>query len=255
MKVPTTDGIDVRALELIVEAGLLSSLVDAYFGSVPLILQQLRRALTQRDMRATAAAAHNARSANGSVGAFRLAELLKNIEQRALANAREAELESMWNDIDTEYQQVASWLLDVSSTGRSGSGRVGTGKQRRVLIVEDNNVNVLVLQQLLSKLNLRSEVAVNGKIALDLLEKAAGKQVYSAVLMDLHMPVMDGIEATRRLRELESERGWRRTPVIAVTGSLSYTDVMWTEAGLDGFVGKPVCASMLMQVLQPFLHR
>jgi CheY-like chemotaxis protein len=74
------------------------------------------------------------------------------------------------------------------------------------------------------------------------------------VLMDLHMPVMDGLEATRQLRALEHEHGWARVPVVAVTASVAAeTESVCLAAGMDSFLTKPVSLAALDQMVTPLL--
>ncbi len=102
----------------------------------------------------------------------------------------------------------------------------------RVLVVEDGPDNQLLLRMLLEKAGATVEVAANGAEALEM----AGPLAPHVILMDLQMPVMDGFEATRRLRE----RG-HRGPIIAVTANASDEDRRRCElAGFDFFLSKPV---------------
>ncbi|MEM0962828.1 MAG: response regulator [Bacteroidota bacterium] len=105
----------------------------------------------------------------------------------------------------------------------------------RVLLVEDHEVNRLVALSLLRRLGLEADMAEDGQQALDALATSD----YDLVLMDLQMPVVDGIEATRRLRaQLPQERQPR---VVALTANaLSESAAAAQEAGMDGFLTKPV---------------
>ena len=102
-----------------------------------------------------------------------------------------------------------------------------------ILVAEDNNVNQKVVQQLLAHLGYRVDLVANGVEALD----ALARQHYDVVLMDIHMPEMDGLEATRRLRERHGA-----TPrVIAMTANAMPGDrEKCFAAGMDGYVSKPI---------------
>ena len=119
-----------------------------------------------------------------------------------------------------------------------------------VLVVEDNHVNQIVAQQMLVRLGYTVEFAGNGKEALQLL----AKQDYGLVLMDGHMPIMDGLTATRKIREWESNDGRRRTPIVALTANvvMGYRDEC-LEAGMDGYIAKPISLECLLKTLQQFL--
>src|SRR5690606_30153283 len=86
----------------------------------------------------------------------------------------------------------------------------------RLLLVEDNPVNLLVAQKLLSALGFRCETAANGDIAL----KRMQLEHFDLILMDCQMPVLDGYAATRRWRELEAQRAeGGRLPIVAMTAN------------------------------------
>jgi len=111
-----------------------------------------------------------------------------------------------------------------------------------ILVVEDNDINALLARALLVKLGHRPTMAADGAAAIEswLAARAAGTP-YDRVLMDLHMPGMDGLEATRRIRALEAEQDGARTPIIALTANASLEDRdACLAAGMDGFVIKPL---------------
>jgi PAS domain S-box-containing protein len=114
----------------------------------------------------------------------------------------------------------------------------------RILVAEDNAVNQMVALGLLETLGYRATLAVDGRQALAELEAAE----YDAVLMDCHMPEMDGFRATAELRRREA--GGRRTPVIAMTaGVLDEDRERCLAAGMDDFVAKPIDAEDLRRTL------
>lgn len=118
----------------------------------------------------------------------------------------------------------------------------------RILVVEDNKVNQAVVVAMLKKMGLRAEVAENGQEALDVL----AQREYDLILMDMQMPVMDGLEATRQLRL--REMGDRRTPVIAMTANVMSEDqASCLDAGMDDFVAKPIQAELFQQALNRWL--
>ncbi len=114
----------------------------------------------------------------------------------------------------------------------------------RVLVAEDNAANQLVARGMLSKLGCTADVAGNGVEALDLVRKLQ----YDVVLMDCHMPIMDGFEATRQLRA--RGLGSDRLPILALTASTLAADRERCQAaGMDGFISKPVQLGRLHQAL------
>ncbi|TAK46756.1 MAG: response regulator [Xanthobacteraceae bacterium] len=111
-----------------------------------------------------------------------------------------------------------------------------------VLVAEDNEINALLARALLAKLGHRVVITGNGEAALEswLAAGAAGTP-YDLVLMDVQMPEMDGIEATRRIRALEAARHLPRMPVLALTASALGEDrEACLAAGMDGFIVKPL---------------
>jgi signal transduction histidine kinase len=117
-----------------------------------------------------------------------------------------------------------------------------------ILVVEDNPVNQLVTARMLERFGCRVRVVNNGLAALG----ALGEQRFDAVLMDCHMPEMDGYEATRQLRAGSSENA--RTPVIALTANAMRHDRdLCLAAGMDDYVSKPVKPASLQTLLAKWL--
>jgi signal transduction histidine kinase/DNA-binding response OmpR family regulator len=111
-----------------------------------------------------------------------------------------------------------------------------------VLVAEDNEINALLTRALLLKLGHHPTVAANGAAAIDCwLAARAGDAPYDRILMDLHMPGMDGLEATRCIRANEAASGAARTPIVALTANASIEDrEACLAAGMDGFLLKPL---------------
>jgi two-component system sensor histidine kinase/response regulator len=117
----------------------------------------------------------------------------------------------------------------------------------RVLLAEDNEVNQFVALELLGRLGVELDVAANGREAVEL----ARARPYAAVLMDMQMPEMDGLEATRRLRR---EPGLGDLPIIAMTANAMKSDVeACLAAGMNDFISKPVERAALAQCLRRWL--
>jgi CheY-like chemotaxis protein len=124
-----------------------------------------------------------------------------------------------------------------------------------ILIVEDNLVNQQVLRGILKKKNMTCEIAANGLEALRLLE--VSQQPFSAVLMDLEMPVMDGLEATRQIRAgaVHSTITVAQIPIIAVTAQAMRGDrERCLATGMDGYLSKPVNPELLYSTLADVLR-
>jgi signal transduction histidine kinase/CheY-like chemotaxis protein len=126
-------------------------------------------------------------------------------------------------------------------------GRFDAGAVKgRVLIVEDNQVNQKLVSALLSKHGYTVAIAANGIEALRSLED----EDFRMILMDVQMPVMDGLEATRLIR---SNPRWQATPIIAMTARAMEGDKQsCLSAGMNGYISKPIHAAHLLSIVQEF---
>jgi CheY-like chemotaxis protein len=119
-----------------------------------------------------------------------------------------------------------------------------------VLVVEDNPVNALVARATLESLGLVVSVADNGLRALEWLRSTEA----DLVLMDFHMPEMGGIEATRRIRELEVQQGWLPMPIVAMSAGDQIDDHRHClEVGMDDYISKPFIPRDMNLVLRRHL--
>ena len=120
-----------------------------------------------------------------------------------------------------------------------------------VLVAEDNEINALLMRSLLTRLGHQAVITTNGEEALEswLAAKSAGTP-YDLVLMDIQMPGLDGIEATKRIRSHEATQAGRRTPILALTANTLVEDrYACFEAGMDGFLVKPLDREKLADAL------
>ncbi len=127
---------------------------------------------------------------------------------------------------------------------------IASGKLRfdaRVLLVEDNELNQEVVLELLAQTGVMVDVADNG---IDAIVRARGRR-YDLILMDIQMPLLDGLEATRQIRRLD---GYRDVPIVAVTANAFDEDRQrCLEAGMDDHIAKPVDAGVLFAALARWL--
>jgi PAS domain S-box-containing protein len=120
-----------------------------------------------------------------------------------------------------------------------------------VLVAEDNEINALLMRSLLTKLGHRVVIATHGEAALESwLAARSAAMPYDLLLMDIQMPQLDGIEATKRIRAHESGDSGRRTPILALTANTLVEDrYACFEAGMDGFLIKPLDREKLEEAL------
>jgi PAS domain S-box-containing protein len=122
-----------------------------------------------------------------------------------------------------------------------------------VLVAEDNPVNQKVVLLMLRRLGIDADVVDNGAAAVEAIARGHG---YDLVFMDVQMPIMGGLEATGKIRAVESASGRPATPIIAMTASaLNQDRVKCVDAGMDDFISKPVEKDQLEALLTRWLRR
>jgi CheY-like chemotaxis protein len=127
-----------------------------------------------------------------------------------------------------------------------------TGK--RILIAEDMPVNAEIIKMILEMREIDAELAENGKIALEMFDKSA-PNYYDAILMDIRMPIMDGLTATEKIRDLPREDA-KTIPIIALTANAFDEDVQRSlQAGMNAHLTKPVEPEHLFQTLAEFINK
>jgi signal transduction histidine kinase len=125
------------------------------------------------------------------------------------------------------------------------------GRPLRILAAEDNPTNAMILKALLEPAGVDLVVTEDGEKAV----AAFGAAAYDLVLMDIQMPNMNGVDATRAIRRREAELGARRTPIVAVSANvMNHQIAEYLEAGMDGVVSKPVQAEVLYGAIEQALE-
>lgn len=153
-----------------------------------------------------------------------------------------------------QFSLPLCWAQGVDDAGDKQRQSHGSNGQHpspglRVLVVEDNPVNQMVLKGFLSKLGCSVDTADDGEEALD--KVALG---FDLVFMDCQMPVLDGFEATRRIRAMAGPES--KVPIVAVTANAMGVDRQsCIQAGMDGYIEKPVKLSMLASELERYASR
>ncbi len=123
---------------------------------------------------------------------------------------------------------------------------------KRILLVEDNEINCEIACAYLEHTGIAIDMATNGVEAIEKFLGASGK--YDLILMDINMPVMDGYTASKRIRTEELDRGWSKTPIVAMTANSFKEDISRCfEAGMDDHLAKPMNVDIVVQILQKHL--
>ncbi len=143
-------------------------------------------------------------------------------------------------------------LCDAFEEKKEDSDSVPDFKGKKILLVEDNELNREIATEILQEVGFSLETAEDGMVAVEKMQRAdTGK--YDLILMDIQMPKMDGYKATREIRKLkEPEKA--NIPVIAMTANAFAQDRQKAfEAGMNGYIAKPIDISKMLEVLKGFL--
>lgn len=115
---------------------------------------------------------------------------------------------------------------------------------KKILIVEDDFINVLIYKKLLAPLNFVLESAENGQIGLEMFKETK----YDIILMDIYMPIMDGLEASRRIRAISAT-----PPIIVLSAASLNEETLRNEIGIDYFIPKPIDIILLKRTIHKIL--
>ncbi|HLY79610.1 MAG TPA: ATP-binding protein, partial [Caulobacteraceae bacterium] len=126
-----------------------------------------------------------------------------------------------------------------------------TPSKVRILAAEDNQVNRLVLKTLLNQIGLHPDIVSDGALAVEAWRHGA----YDVILMDIQMPELDGLGATREIRAEEAATGRPRTPILGLTANaMAHQIDEYIRAGMDGHVAKPIDVAKLFAALEAVLY-
>ena len=125
---------------------------------------------------------------------------------------------------------------------------------KRVLVVDDNEINLEIVRKILYSSNIEVVSAKNGQEAVDLFRRENGR--YDLILMDILMPVMDGLEATRKIRAMRDIPGAAHVPIIAMTANAFRENFEESfNAGMDAHLVKPIEPERLIMVMSDVMGR
>ena len=149
----------------------------------------------------------------------------------------------MFSTIDSDENEPAETQFILSKINKPTF-------EGEILLCEDNVMNRQVICEHLARVGLKTFVAVNGRIGVDFVKSRAesGRKQFDLILMDMHMPEMDGVEATSIINGMNLD-----IPIVAITANIMSSDKdLYEEIGMKGFVGKPFTSQELWQCLMKF---
>ncbi|MBL9129822.1 MAG: response regulator [Verrucomicrobiaceae bacterium] len=148
------------------------------------------------------------------------------------------------------FGDVSHGAVDRPSASSTGPLLGLAEKAMQVLVVEDGRVNQLVAAKLLEERGHQVRIATNGQEAVELVRD----RTFDAILMDVHMPEMNGFQATAAIRQIEEKHGGH-VPIIAMTANALKGDrEQCIAAGMDDYVAKPIHSAELLHAVERFMH-
>ncbi len=156
---------------------------------------------------------------------------------------------NFWFVVTLGRQQEGSFRDEVVLSEPSSAPRFER-RNTRLLVVEDHHVNRIVVMEMIKKLGIYVDVAADGEEAVAAVKDGD----YDLILMDCQMPVMDGYEATKRIRAIDGPKA--KVPIVAVTANAMSDDRdRCVEAGMDDYITKPISRKSLQEVLERWLPK
>lgn len=120
---------------------------------------------------------------------------------------------------------------------------------KKIIVAEDSSVIQNLTKKILSQLSYEIVAVKNGQQVIDLLEK----DTYDLILMDIHMPVMDGMDCARAIRKMSGEH--KNIPIVAITGNANnYSQDEFVQAGINEFLPKPLNYDNLVELVKKFTN-
>jgi signal transduction histidine kinase len=228
--------IDVSALRT--EAGVRIRVRDTGIGMPAETAQRMFEKFSQADASTTR------RFGGSGLGLSICRELAALMGGSIGAESALGEGSTFTADLALPFVRPIRALEAVPAADRDEANRT---RRLRILVAEDNQINQMVLRSLLSVAgDLDLEFVANGALAIEAWEA----RDWDLVLMDINMPVADGVTATRRIRARESQTHRLRTPIIAVTANaMSHQIAEYLAAGMDGHLAKPIESAALFATL------
>jgi CheY-like chemotaxis protein len=233
----TPQGSVKAVVDLSPSGALRFTVADTGVGIAPEKLPSLFEKFTQADNSATR------RFGGTGLGLAICRELTQMMGGSINVDTREGHGSTFVVELPLPRGRPAEAAPEAAAAGNDGD--------LRLLAAEDNPTNRQVLGAVLSSLGIDVHIVPDGKEAVDAWRVGA----YDLILMDIQMPVMDGITAARLIREAETETGRRRTPIVALTANaLTHQVEEYLGAGMDAHVAKPIEIAKLYDAISAVLN-
>jgi two-component system sensor histidine kinase RpfC len=231
--------VDIHALPAVNHPGMLRiEIRDTGIGIEPEKLDLIFEGFTQADSSTTR------RYGGTGLGTTIAKELTRLMHGYIGAESHPGDGSTFWIELPLARASVSTPVPGVADEQVSN---IEEKAALRVLLAEDSDINALFITQQLGQAGHHIDVVPDGQLALQQLQN----HEYDIVFMDMHMPNLDGIEATRRWRQQEDAE--QRIPIIALTANISEDDrLACLEAGMNEFLSKPVTPERLHEVLARF---
>ncbi len=182
----------------------------------------------------------------------------KHVSEKACEEVRRDLYSSIIKPIEIEelasvIRQSAKPLEDSARhTTSINHDTVDDSESLNILVVDDNEINLLIATTILEELGHQTATALNGEASID----AVFKHNFDVVFMDVMMPVMDGLEATKKIRQIEEANGHSKVPIIAMTANAMQGDrETCLDAGMDGYVAKPISSDAVVKEMNAILSK
>ena len=230
---------EVRVSVVALEPGLRIAVSDTGEGIAPEVLETLFQKFVQADASTTR------RFGGTGLGLSICRELTEMMGGAVSAESALGVGSTFTVDLPLERLGAAEPAAVRAATGPSGDPDDLAGL--RVLAAEDNITNQLVLKTLLAQIGVEPVVVENGQLAVE----AWSQEAFDLILMDMQMPVMDGLTATGLIRAAEAKTGRARTPIVALSANvLTHQVETYEQAGMDGHLAKPIEVGRLFETIQ-----
>lgn len=148
------------------------------------------------------------------------------------------------------YLQVYDPGVIVNNINVDGdiSNKLSKISGKRILLVEDNPINQMIAEHMLTEMGLLVDIVNDGQQAIDKLSKSKQRSVYCAILMDCQMPVLDGYQTTVLIRKGKAGNLWCEVPIVAMTANAMFGDRQkCMDAGMDDYISKPITFDQLVK--------